>query len=105
MITDNLSWTSHISATVKTAQQHLFFLRRVQEIWHVHKVPHQLLQMHHKDILSWYGNCSAQDSKKLQMVVCTAQNITEANLPSMNSIYMAYCHRKAANIIKDPSHP
>eukprot|EP00061_Rhincodon_typus_P001863 g15990.t1 len=25
-ITDNLSWTSHVNATVKKAQQHLFFL-------------------------------------------------------------------------------
>eukprot|EP00061_Rhincodon_typus_P006994 g28216.t1 len=53
-------------------------------------------------ITAWYGNCS---DKKLQKVVCTAQTITEANLPSMDSIYMARCRRKAANIIKDPSHP
>eukprot|EP00061_Rhincodon_typus_P005989 g26152.t1 len=26
-ITDNLSWTSHVDAMVKKAQQHLFFLR------------------------------------------------------------------------------
>eukprot|EP00061_Rhincodon_typus_P005993 g26159.t1 len=24
-------------------------------------------------IMAWYGNCSAQDHKKLQKVVCTAQ--------------------------------
>eukprot|EP00061_Rhincodon_typus_P011684 g36897.t1 len=36
-------------------------------------------------IMAWYGNCSAQDSKKLQKEVCTAQNITEANLPSMET--------------------
>eukprot|EP00061_Rhincodon_typus_P010479 g34800.t1 len=56
-------------------------------------------------ITAWYGNCSAQDCKKLQKVVSTAQTITEANLPSMDSTYMARCHRKVANIIKDPSHP
>eukprot|EP00061_Rhincodon_typus_P017300 g45937.t1 len=28
MITDNLSWTSHVDETVKKAQQHLFFLRK-----------------------------------------------------------------------------
>eukprot|EP00061_Rhincodon_typus_P004536 g22832.t1 len=53
----------------------------------------------------WYGNCSAQDSKKLQKVECTAQTITEANLSSMDSIYTSHCHGKAANNIKDPSHP
>eukprot|EP00061_Rhincodon_typus_P008386 g30944.t1 len=43
--------------------------------------------------------------KKLQKVACTPQTIMEANLPSMDSIYMAHCCRKAVNIIKDPSHP
>eukprot|EP00061_Rhincodon_typus_P007340 g28944.t1 len=38
-------------------------------------------------ITAWYGNCSAQVCKKQQKVVCTAQTITEANLPSMDSIY------------------
>eukprot|EP00061_Rhincodon_typus_P006954 g28115.t1 len=56
-------------------------------------------------ITSWYGNCSAQDPKKLQMVVCTAQTIMEANLPSMDSIYIAHCCKKMVNIIKNPSHP
>eukprot|EP00061_Rhincodon_typus_P016301 g44442.t1 len=53
------------------------------------------------DDLSW----TSHDHKKLQKVVCTAQTITEANLPSIDPIYMARCRRKAANIIKDPSHP
>eukprot|EP00061_Rhincodon_typus_P014226 g41126.t1 len=42
-------------------------------------------------ITAWFGNCSAQDRKKLQKVVCTAQIITETNLPSMDSIYTARC--------------
>eukprot|EP00061_Rhincodon_typus_P001262 g14232.t1 len=29
-ITDNLSWTSHVNATVKKAQQRLFFLRQLR---------------------------------------------------------------------------
>eukprot|EP00061_Rhincodon_typus_P012486 g38249.t1 len=51
--------------------------------------------------LSWISH----GCKKLQKVVCTAQTITEANLPSMDSIYVARCHGKAVNIIKDPLHP
>eukprot|EP00061_Rhincodon_typus_P007774 g29795.t1 len=54
-------------------------------------------------IMAWYVNYSAQDWKKLQKVVHTAQTITEVNLPSMDSIYTSRCRRKAANI-KDPSH-
>eukprot|EP00061_Rhincodon_typus_P006012 g26195.t1 len=42
--------------------------------------------------MAWYGNCSSQDPKKLQKVMCIAQTITEANLPSMDSIYTACCH-------------
>eukprot|EP00061_Rhincodon_typus_P010804 g35361.t1 len=53
-------------------------------------------------ITACYGNCSAQKRQKL---VCTAQTITKANLPSMDPIYTSYCHGKAANIIKDSSHP
>eukprot|EP00061_Rhincodon_typus_P000579 g12115.t1 len=56
-------------------------------------------------IMAWYGNCSAQDCKKLQEVVCTAQTITEAKVPSMDSIYISCCHGRAAKFIKDPTYP
>eukprot|EP00061_Rhincodon_typus_P017607 g46376.t1 len=29
-ISDDLNWTSHVNATVKKAQQHLFFLKRLR---------------------------------------------------------------------------
>eukprot|EP00061_Rhincodon_typus_P010275 g34444.t1 len=38
-------------------------------------------------IMAWDGNCSAQDYEKLQKVACTAQTITQANVPSMDSNY------------------
>eukprot|EP00061_Rhincodon_typus_P004300 g22245.t1 len=78
-ITDNLSWTSRVDTTVKKAQC-LFFLRRLRKF-------------------------GMSDCKKLQKVVYGAQFITQANVPSMDSIYISRCHRKAANIIKDPFHP
>eukprot|EP00061_Rhincodon_typus_P009556 g33152.t1 len=57
-------------------------------------------------LTAWYGNCSAQESKKLQRVVCTAQTITEANLPSIHELHLdGLLPRKTANIINDPSHP
>eukprot|EP00061_Rhincodon_typus_P009991 g33918.t1 len=77
MTTDNLSWTSHVDATVKVAQH----------------------------ASSFSGGSGNLDLKKLQKVVCIALTITEANLPSMDSIYTARCHGRAANTIKDPSHP
>eukprot|EP00061_Rhincodon_typus_P008449 g31052.t1 len=64
---DDLAWTFYVNATVKKAQQHLFFLRKLRKF-------------------AWYGNSSSQDGRKLQKVVCTAQTITEADLPSTDSI-------------------
>eukprot|EP00061_Rhincodon_typus_P013056 g39190.t1 len=109
-ITDELSWTSHIDATVKKAQQRLFFLRWLKKVGMSLRTLTNLYRCTTESTLSgcittWYGNCSAQDRKRLQKVMCTAQTITEDNLPSTDSIYTARCCRKAANIIKDPSHP
>eukprot|EP00061_Rhincodon_typus_P008230 g30658.t1 len=108
-ITDNLSWTSHVDVTVKKAQQHLFF-RRLRKFGMSIRTLINFYRCIIESILSgctiaWYGNCPAQDRKKLQKVMCTAQTIMKANLPSMDSIYTARCRRKAVNIIKDLSHP
>eukprot|EP00061_Rhincodon_typus_P002399 g17461.t1 len=107
MITDDLTWSSHVNATVKKAQQHLSFLRRlrifgmsIRSLTNFYRCP--IESMLSRCTTAWYGNCSALDRKKLQKVVCTAETITEANLPSLECIYTARCHRKAANIIKDP---
>eukprot|EP00061_Rhincodon_typus_P005074 g24111.t1 len=85
-ITDNLPWTSHVDV-------HTNFYKCTIE------------SKLSGCITAWYGNGFAQDRKKLQKVVCTAQTITETNVPSMDFIYTARCRRKAVNIIKDPSHP
>eukprot|EP00061_Rhincodon_typus_P005376 g24811.t1 len=87
-ITGDLSWTSHIDVTVKKAQQHLFFLRQLRKFGMSIGTLTDFYRRTIERILSgcitaWYGNCSAQDHKKLQKVVCTVHTITEANLPSM----------------------
>eukprot|EP00061_Rhincodon_typus_P007823 g29897.t1 len=102
MVTDNLSWTSHVDAVVNKAPQHLFFLRWLRKFG----MPMRILTNFYRCtmenipsmcIIAWCDNCSVQDCRNLQKVVCTAQIIMEANLPSIR--------RRAANIIKDPSHP
>eukprot|EP00061_Rhincodon_typus_P009824 g33620.t1 len=85
-----------IDVMVKKAQQRLFFLRKFGVSIGT------LTNFYRCSILSgcmmaWYGNCSAQDCTKLQIVVYTAQNIMEAKLPSVGSIYTAHCRGKAAN--------
>eukprot|EP00061_Rhincodon_typus_P003016 g19079.t1 len=105
MKTDDLSWTSHVNATVKNAQQCLFFPRRLSKFGMFIKSPTNFYKCTIESTLSrcitaWYGNFSAQNRKKVLKMVCT-----EANLPFVNSIYMAHCRGKAANIIKDPLYP
>eukprot|EP00061_Rhincodon_typus_P016240 g44349.t1 len=96
--------------TVEKAQQHLFFFRQLKKFGVSIRTITNFYRCTIESKLSgcitaWYGNCSAQDHKKLRKVMSTAQSIMEAKLPSMDSIYTARCHGKAANIIKDPSHP
>eukprot|EP00061_Rhincodon_typus_P006113 g26409.t1 len=95
---------------VKKAQQHLFFLgwlrkfgMSIRSLTNFYRCPIESILS--RCITAWYGNCSDQDRKKLQKVVRTAQTITEANLPSMGSIYTARCCGKGANIIKDTLNP
>eukprot|EP00061_Rhincodon_typus_P015383 g43022.t1 len=109
-ITYNLPWTSYVDAMVKKAQQHLLFLRWLRKFGMSIRTITNFYRYTTESILSkciaaWYGNCSAQDRRKLQKVVCTAQITTKANLPSTDSFKTSCCHRKAANIIKDPSNP
>eukprot|EP00061_Rhincodon_typus_P014867 g42214.t1 len=109
-ITNNLSWSSRIDETVKKAQRCLFFLRRFRKFGMSLRTLTNFYRCTIESILSgctvaWYGNCSAQNCKKLQKAVNTAQTIIQANLPSMNSIYSSRCRGKAASIVKDPSHP
>eukprot|EP00061_Rhincodon_typus_P004334 g22326.t1 len=85
MVTDELSWTSYIDASVKAAQQRLFFLRWIRKFGMSIRSLTKFYRCTTESILSgcimaWYGNCFGQDRKKLQKVVCTAQTITEANL-------------------------
>eukprot|EP00061_Rhincodon_typus_P004589 g22943.t1 len=81
-ITSNLPWNSHIDAMVKEAQQCLFFLRWLRKFGMSTRTPIDFCSYTIESILfgritTWYGKCSAQDRKKLQKVVCTAQTIME----------------------------
>eukprot|EP00061_Rhincodon_typus_P000571 g12084.t1 len=77
-ITNDLSWTSHVDVTVKKVQQCLFFLRQfrkfdmsIRSLTNFYRCT--IESKLPRCITAWYGNCSAQDHKKLQKVMCTAQ--------------------------------
>ena len=91
-IADNLSWSLHADAVVKKAQQHLFFLRQLRKFGMSVRSLTNFYRCTIESILSgcitaWYGNCSAQDRKRLQKVVGTDKAITEDSLPALESIY------------------
>eukprot|EP00061_Rhincodon_typus_P004838 g23535.t1 len=80
-ITDDLSWTSHVNVTVKS----LFFLRQLRKFSMstrslTNSYRCTIGSILSRSVTAWYSNCS--EHKKLQKVVCTAQTIMEANLPS-----------------------
>eukprot|EP00061_Rhincodon_typus_P001647 g15368.t1 len=79
-ITNDLSWTSHVDGTVRVAQQSLVFLRRLRKFGMSIRSFTNFYRCTIESLLSgcimaWSGNCSAQDHKKLQNVVCTSQTI------------------------------
>eukprot|EP00061_Rhincodon_typus_P011688 g36903.t1 len=74
-ITDNLSWTSHVDAMAKKGQQRLFFLRWLRKSGMFIRTLANFYRCTTESIQTWYSNCFAQDHKKLQKVVCTAQTI------------------------------
>ena len=51
------------------------------------------------------SNSLAYDHNTLQRVVCMAQYITGAKLPSIQDLYTRQCQRKAQKIARDSSHP
>uniref|UniRef100_A0AAZ1X703 Reverse transcriptase domain-containing protein n=1 Tax=Oreochromis aureus TaxID=47969 RepID=A0AAZ1X703_OREAU len=110
LISAEISWTDNISAVVKKAQQRLHFLRVLRK----YKLDSNLLLTFYRSsieslltycITVWYGSCTKADRVRLQSVVKTAQKIIGCPLPSLMDIYSSHCLSRAANIIKDSSHP
>lgn len=109
-INEDLTWTPHITQLVKKAQQRLYFLRRLRKFGMSPKILSNFYSCTIESVLTscitvWYGSATVMDRKRLQRVVKTAQKITRTPLPSLQSIYNCRVHRRAAAIIKDPSHP
>ena len=109
-ITNKLTWSKHTKTVVKRARQSLFFLRRLKRFGMGPQILKKFYSCTIESILTgcitaWYGNCSASDSKALQIVVRTAQNITGAKLPAIQELYTRRCQRKALKIVKDSGHP
>lgn len=53
----------------------------------------------------WFSNLNAQEWRRLQKVVNTAQSIMGTYVPTIEGIYRSCCLKKASSIIRDPLEP
>jgi hypothetical protein len=103
-ITNKLSWSKHTKTVVKRVRQNLFPFWRLK----IFGMGPQILKRFYSCtiligcITACYGNCSAADRKALQMVVRTAQYITEAKLPANQDLYNRRCQRKPIKLSETP---
>ena len=109
-ISDDLTWTLNTTQLVKKSQQRLYFLRRLRKFGMSPDILRNFYSCIVESILTgcitvWYGSTSALDRRRLQRVVKTAERIIRTPLPSLQSIYHCRVHRRAATILKDPTHP
>lgn len=109
-ITDNLSWSPHISSLAKKGQQRLHFLRRMKRA----SLPPPILQTFYRGTIEslltscisiWAGNCKASDWKSLQRVTRTGEKIIGSLLPCIKDIADKRCLSRAHQILSDPAHP
>uniref|UniRef100_A0AAQ6IKW0 Alkylated DNA repair protein AlkB homologue 8 N-terminal domain-containing protein n=1 Tax=Anabas testudineus TaxID=64144 RepID=A0AAQ6IKW0_ANATE len=109
-ISEDLTWTLNTTQLVKKAQQRLYFLRRMRKFGMSPKILNSFYSCVVESVLTscitvWYGNTTVADRKRLQRVVKTAEKIIRTPLPSLQTVYHRRVHRRAATILKDPTHP
>ncbi|XP_041841970.1 uncharacterized protein LOC121640325 [Melanotaenia boesemani] len=109
-ISQDLTWTQHITTTVKKARQRLYLLRRLRDF----KLPLRVLKNFYSctiesilcgSITTWMGNCPKQDLLALKRVVRAAEWTTRTTLPNLQDIYEERCRSRAKRILSQPSHP
>uniref|UniRef100_A0AAZ1XKT9 Alkylated DNA repair protein AlkB homologue 8 N-terminal domain-containing protein n=1 Tax=Oreochromis aureus TaxID=47969 RepID=A0AAZ1XKT9_OREAU len=96
-ISEDLTWTLNTTQLIKKAQHRLYFLRRLRKFGMSAKILCSFYSCTVESTLTscitaWYGSTTAMDSKRLQRVITT-------------SIYNHRVQRRAASILKDPTHP
>lgn len=103
IISENLTWTTHIERQVNRARQRLYHLRQLRKF----RVSPAILKTFYsgtvesvltQGISVWYGNSSNQDRKALQRVVRLAERISGSTFPSLQDIYIKRCKNRAVKI-------
>ncbi|KAK3526833.1 hypothetical protein QTP86_000695 [Hemibagrus guttatus] len=109
-ISQDLKWNTHIDATIKKAQQRLYFLRQLRKF----NLPQELLIHFYSAVIEsvlctsitvWFGSATESDMRRLQRMVQTAERIIGASLPTLQELYTSRVRKRALKITLDPSHP
>ncbi|KAK3556313.1 hypothetical protein QTP70_007124 [Hemibagrus guttatus] len=109
-ISQDLKWDTHIDATIKKAQQRLYFLRQLRNF----NLPQELLIHFYSAVIEsvlctsitgWFGSATKSDMRRLQRTVRTAERIIGAPLPTLQELYTSRVRKRALKITLDPSHP
>ncbi|KAK3511482.1 hypothetical protein QTP70_008951 [Hemibagrus guttatus] len=109
-ISQDLKWDTHIDATIKKAQQSLYFLRQLRKF----NLPQELLIHFYSAVIEsvlctsitvWFGSATKSDMRRLQRTVRTAERIIGAPLPTLQELYTSRVRKRALKITLDPSHP
>uniref|UniRef100_A0A670IGJ8 Reverse transcriptase domain-containing protein n=1 Tax=Podarcis muralis TaxID=64176 RepID=A0A670IGJ8_PODMU len=107
---DDLTWGENSKDLVKRAQQRLYFLRILRK----NNLSKELLVAFYHctveciltyGLCVWFGSCMAREKTMLSRVVKTAERIIGCTLSTLDQIYAARCHKKAAEIAQDSTHP
>ena len=104
-ISEDLTWAVNTTQLVKKAQQPLYFRNFGMSAEILRYFYYVVESIFTSCITVWYSNTTVMDRKRLQRVVNTAERIISTPLPSLQNIYNSRVHRRAASIIKDPTHP
>ena len=109
-ISEDLSWTEHISRTVSKLNQRLYFLRKLRSFG----IDKTILKLFYTSVIqsvftfciaSWGGNAAKTDTNKISRTIEAASRVCLFNFESFTSIYNELCFRKITNILQDPTHP
>ncbi|KAK3540933.1 hypothetical protein QTP86_005870 [Hemibagrus guttatus] len=91
-ISQDLKWDTHIDATIKKAQQRLYFLRQLRKF----NLPQELLIHFYSAVIEsvlctsitvWFGSATKSHMRRLQRTVRTAERIIGARLPTLQELY------------------
>ncbi|KAK3542863.1 hypothetical protein QTP70_006127 [Hemibagrus guttatus] len=109
-ISQDLKWDTHIDATIKKAQQRLYFLQQLRKF----NLPQELLTQFYSAVIEsvlctsitvWFGSDTKSDIRRLQRTVWTAERIIGAPLPTLQELYTSRVRKRVLKITLDPSHP